>query len=194
MADEKIKLGFAICGSFCTFTRVISQMEILSRTYDIVPIMSENAYSTDTRFGKAADFQNEIKNICRKEIIHTVKAAEPIGPKKLIDMLIIAPCTGNTIAKLAAGIADSSVTLAAKAHLRNGRPLIIAVSSNDALAANAENIGKLLNRNNVFFVPFEQDDPFGKPRSLVAVMEKMPQTLEAAANGIQIQPIITGEN
>lgn len=194
MADEKIRLGFAMCGSFCTFTRVISQMEILSRTYDIVPIMSETAYSTDTRFGKAEDFQNEIKNICRREIIRTVKAAEPIGPKKLIDMLLIAPCTGNTIAKLAAGIADSSVTLAAKAHLRNGRPLIIAVSSNDALAANAENIGKLLNRNNVFFVPFEQDDPLGKPRSLVAVMEKMPQTLEAAAKGIQIQPIITGES
>lgn len=192
MADEKIRLGFALCGSFCTFTRTIAQMEILSREYDIQPIMSAAAYSTDTRFGKAADFQTEIKDICQREIIHTMKAAEPIGPKKLLDILLIAPCTGNTIAKLAAGIADSSVTLAAKAHLRNGRPLVIAVSSNDALAANAENIGRLLNRDNIYFVPFEQDDPKGKPRSLVAVMEKIPQTLRAALEKKQIQPIIAG--
>lgn len=192
MTDEKIKLGFAICGSFCTFTRTIAQMEILSRDYDILPIMSETAFSTDTRFGKAEDFQTEIRDICHKDIIHTIKAAEPIGPKKMIDILLIAPCTGNTIAKLASGIADSSVTLAAKAHMRNGKPIIIAVSSNDALAANAENIGKLLNRNNIYFVPFEQDDPTGKPRSLVAVMEKIPQTLKAAIHGNQIQPIIIG--
>ena len=154
--------------------------------------MSETAYSTDTRFGKAEDFRTEIRDICRNEIIHTVKAAEPIGPKKMLDILLIAPCTGNTIAKLASGIADSSVTLAAKAHMRNGRPVVIAVSSNDALAGNAENIGKLLNRNNVYFVPFEQDDPKGKPRSLVAVMEKIPQTLKDALEGKQTQPIVVG--
>ena len=192
MTDEKVRLGFAICGSFCTFTRTIAQMEILSRDYEILPIMSETAYSTDTRFGKAEDFRTEIRDICRNEIIHTVKAAEPIGPKKMLDILLIAPCTGNTIAKLASGIADSSVTLAAKAHMRNGRPIVIAVSSNDALAGNAENIGKLLNRNNVYFVPFEQDDPKGKPRSLVAVMEKIPQTLKDALEGKQIQPIVVG--
>ncbi|MBS5737553.1 MAG: dipicolinate synthase subunit B [Clostridiales bacterium] len=192
MTDEKVRLGFAICGSFCTFTRTIAQMEILSRDYEILPIMSETAYSTDTRFGKAEDFRTEIRDICRNEIIHTVKAAEPIGPKKMLDILLIAPCTGNTIAKLASGIADSSVTLAAKAHMRNGRPVVIAVSSNDALAGNAENIGKLLNRNNVYFVPFEQDDPKGKPRSLVAVMEKIPQTLKDALEGKQIQPIVVG--
>ncbi len=192
MTDEKVRLGFAICGSFCTFTRTIAQMEILSRDYEILPIMSETAYSTDTRFGKAEDFRTEIRDICRNEIIHTVKAAEPIGPKKMLDILLIAPCTGNTIAKLASGIADSSVTLAAKAHMRNGRPVVIAVSSNDALAGNAENIGKLLNRNNVYFVPFEQDDPKGKPRSLVAVMEKIPQTLKDALEGKQTQPIVVG--
>ncbi len=192
MTDEKVRLGFAICGSFCTFARTIAQMEILSRDYEILPIMSETAYSTDTRFGKAEDFRTEIRDICRNEIIHTVKAAEPIGPKKMLDILLIAPCTGNTIAKLASGIADSSVTLAAKAHMRNGRPVVIAVSSNDALAGNAENIGKLLNRNNVYFVPFEQDDPKGKPRSLVAVMEKIPQTLKDALEGKQTQPIVVG--
>ena len=192
MTDEKVRLGFAICGSFCTFTRTIAQMEILSRDYEILPIMSETAYSTDTRFGKAEDFRTEIRDICRNEIIHTVKAAEPIGPKKMLDILLIAPCTGNTIAKLASGIADSSVTLAAKAHMRNGRPVVIAVSSNDALGGNAENIGKLLNRNNVYFVPFEQDDPKGKPRSLVAVMEKIPQTLKDALEGKQTQPIVVG--
>lgn len=191
MENKKPRIGFALCGSFCTFTRTIAVLEKLARDYDIYPIMSEVAFSTDTRFGKSEDFRTQIKNICRREIIHTVKEAEPIGPKKMLDALIIAPCTGNTIAKLASGIADSSVTLSAKAHLRNGRPVIVAVSSNDALAANAENIGKLLNRENFYFVPFGQDDAEGKPRSLVAEMEKIPQTLALALNGIQIQPILS---
>ena len=187
---KNITVGYAFCGSFCTFTRTVAVLEKLARDYDIYPIMSEVAFSTDTRFGKSEDFRARIKNICRKEIIHTVKEAEPIGPKKMFDALVVAPCTGNTLAKLSSGIADSSVTLAAKAHLRNGRPVVVAVSSNDALAANAENLGRLLNRENFYFVPFGQDDAETKPRSLVAEMEKIPQTLSSALNGFQIQPIL----
>lgn len=186
---DKIRVGFALCGSFCTFSRTVTQLEKLAAEYDVLPIMSETAYSTDTRFGTAESFRKEIRDVCRKDIVHTISQAEPLGPKKLLDVLVIAPCTGNTLAKLASGIADSSVTLAAKAHLRNGRPVVVAVSSNDALAANAENVGKLLNRKNFYFVPFEQDDSEEKPRSLVAVMEKIPQTIEAALEGRQIQPV-----
>ena len=187
-------IGFALCGSFCTFKKVIPVMRSLTESgYTVIPVMSFNAFSLDTRFGKAEDFRREITQICGRDIISTLNAAEPIGPKKLLDALIIEPCTGNTLAKLASGIADTPVTLAAKSHLRNGRPLIIAVSTNDALAGAAKNIGALHNYRNVYFVPYSQDDSENKPTSVVARFEKTEETLEAALKGKQIQPVINSE-
>ncbi len=188
---SKANVGFAMCGSFCTFKKVIPQIEALvSLGYNVVPIMSQTAYSADTRFGKAEDFTEKIENITGKKIIHTIEGAEPIGPKKLLDALIIAPCTGNTIGKMANGITDTSVTLAAKAHLRNARPVIIAVSTNDALGASAKNIGLLMNSRNIYFVPMRQDDPENKPNSIVADFEKIPQTLEhVLTKGVQNEPL-----
>lgn len=184
-------IGFAVCGSFCTFKSVFEEIENLVKAgYDIVPIMSENAYSFDTRFGEAAFWQDEFKRITKKDIIHTIKDAEPIGPKKLLDALIIAPCTGNTLAKLSNGIADTSVTLAVKAHLRNARPVVIAVSTNDALANAGKNIGSLMNYKHTYFVPFRQDSFKNKPCSCVADFTLLEKTLENALNGIQIQPIL----
>lgn len=185
------RIGFAMCGSFCTFKRVLEQLEELCKTgAKLYPIMSETAYSTDTRFGTAESFRKRITQLCQREIISTVKEAEPIGPKELLDALIIAPCTGNTIAKISAGIADTSVTLAAKAHLRNQRPVIVAVSTNDGLAAAAKNIGCLLNRRNVYLVPFGQDDYIKKPSSLVADMSKIQETVSFALEGKQLQPVL----
>ena len=185
------RIGFALCGSFCTFDRVIGVMEQMTDAgMNVFPIMSETAAGTDTRFGGAADFRARIERACGRPVIRTLRDAEPIGPKKLLDVLVIAPCTGNTLGKLASGIADSAVTLAAKAHLRNERPVVIAVSTNDALAANAVNIGALMNRRNVYFVPMTQDDPAKKPRSVVACMERIPETAEAALAGLQLQPMI----
>ena len=159
-------IGFAICGSFCTFKSVFKEIEnLVEANYNVIPIMSENAYSFDTRFGEASFWQDEFKRITKKEIIHTIKDAEPIGPKKLLDALIIAPCTGNTLAKLSNGIADTSVTLAAKAHLRNARPVVIAVSTNDALSNAGKNIGSLMNYKHTYFVPFRQDSFKNKPTS-----------------------------
>lgn len=184
-------IGFAVCGSFCTFKSVFKEIENLVKAgYDIVPIMSENAYSFDTRFGEAAFWQDEFKRITKKDIIHTIKDAEPIGPKKLLDALIIAPCTGNTLAKLSNGIADTSVTLAVKAHLRNARPVVIAVSTNDALANAGKNIGSLMNYKHTYFVPFRQDSFKNKPCSCVADFTLLEKTLENALNGIQLQPIL----
>lgn len=186
-----IKAGFAVCGSFCTFSKIITQMETLKESgIDLYPIMSYNAYDIDTRFGKAKDFINTIENICGREIIHSLTGAEPIGPKKMIDALIIEPCTGNTLAKLAMGIADTPVTLAAKSNLRNGNPVIIAVSTNDALGNAAKNIGLLMNNKNIFFVPFRQDDCKNKPTSIVADFQKTKDTLLEALVGKQIQPIL----
>ncbi len=188
---KKTVVGFALSGSFCTFAKVVPEIEKLKENgYDIVPIMSQTAYSTDTRFGKASEFVSSIEDICQRKIIHTIYDAEPIGPKKLLDALIIAPCTGNTIAKLACGICDTSVTMAAKAHLRNGRPLIIAVSTNDGLAINMKNIGTLSATKNIFLVPYGQDDAFSKPTSLVADMRKIEDTLRYALEKKQIQPVL----
>ena len=156
----------------------------------IIPIMSETAYSTDTRFGACVDFRHQLEEITGEKILHTVFETEPIGPKKLLDALIIAPCTGNTLAKLAYGIADSAVTLAVKAHLRNERPVVLAVSTNDGLTGNSKNIGTLLNTKGYFFVPFGQDDPIKKEASLVANMEAIPETVAAVFEGKQIQPIL----
>jgi len=184
-------IGFALCGSFCTFARILPILkELKENGADIIPVMSETAYSTDTRFGTAQSFNEKIEEICGNEIIHTINGAEPIGPMKLFDVMVIAPCTGNTLAKIAHGITDTAVTMAAKAHLRNERPLVLAVSTNDALSSAAHNIGILLPRKNVYFVPFSQDDPIKKPRSAVADMERIPETLQKALEGKQIQPII----
>lgn len=184
-------IGFAICGSFCTFKSVFKEIENLtSLGYDVIPIMSENAFSFDTRFGEAKFWQDEFRRITNKDIIHTIKDAEPIGPKKLLDILVIAPCTGNTLAKLSNGISDTSVTLATKAHLRNARPLVIAVSTNDALSGAGKNIGNLLNYKNTYFVPFRQDSFKNKPCSCVADFTLLPKTIENALNGIQLQPIL----
>ncbi len=187
---DKITVGFALCGSFCTFEKAIRQIEELkNKGFEIIPIMSYNAYSTDTRFGNASEHVSRIEKICGKKIIATITDAEPIGPKKMLDILIIEPCTGNTIAKLAGGITDTPVTLAAKAHLRNERPLLIAVSTNDALSIAATNIGKLLNNKNVYFVPMNQDDSEKKPRSVVADFSKTHDAIIQAINHKQIQPI-----
>lgn len=188
---EKIRVGFALCGSFCTFSKVIPQMmQLTVEGYDVFPIMSETAFSTDTRFGTAESFIKKIHDITGHKIIHTITDAEPIGPKKMFDLLIIEPCTGNTLAKLANGIADSSVTMAAKSHLRNSRPLVIAVSTNDGLGVAAKNIGALQNCKNVFFVPYSQDDPIAKPNSLVAIFDKTSDTIKCALEYNQIQPVL----
>lgn len=185
-----MNVGFAMCGSYCTYSKVFPIMELLSRDYKVTPIFSEAAYTVDSRFGTAKEHIETAQEICGTELLHTLAQVEPIGPKKLFDILVIAPCTGNTLAKLAHGIADGPVTMATKSHLRNGRPVLVAVSTNDALAGAAENIGKLLARKHYYFVPFGQDDAYGKPTSMVADFTKIPQALDAALEGKQIQPVI----
>ena len=183
-------IGLAMCGSFCTFSRVLDAFEQLRADYDLVPVLSEASFKTDSRFGSAEAFRTRLEELCGRAAIHTIEDAEPIGPKKLLDALVIAPCTGNTLAKLAAGIADGPVTMAAKAHLRNERPLILAVSTNDALAVNAASIGTLLARRHCYFVPFGQDSAVKKPRSAVADFDLLPETIAAALAGEQLQPIL----
>jgi len=191
MDFSKITVGFAICGSFCTFGKVFPQIEKLKELgAKVIPIMSEVAYTTDTRFGKAEEHISKIEKITGEKIVSTITAAEPIGPKKMLDALVIAPCTGNTIAKMANGIADSSVTLAVKAHLRNKRPVVVGVSTNDGLGTNAKNIGTLANMKNIYMVPFLQDDCVEKENSLVADMSMIIPALEKAMEGCQIQPTI----
>lgn len=185
-----MNIGFAMCGSFCTFQNTFPVIEELSAQYNLIPILSFNACSIDSRFGTAQSHIQRLTEICGKAPLCTIAEVEPIGPKKLLDALIIAPCTGNTLSKLAHSIADTPVTMAAKSHLRNGSPILIAVSTNDALAGAAENIGKLLTRKHYFFVPFGQDDPQSKPTSLVADFKKIPQALTAALEGYQLQPIL----
>lgn len=185
-----MNIGFAMCGSFCTYSQVFPVMEIVASVNTVTPIFSHSAYTIDSRFGTASEHIEKAQSICGREVLHSIDQVEPIGPKKLLDALIIAPCTGNTLAKLAHSIADSPVTMAVKSHLRNSRPVIVAVSTNDALAGAAENIGKLLARKHFYFVPFGQDDPKGKPTSIVADFEKLPQTLELALEGKQLQPIL----
>lgn len=190
---EQVRVGFAFCGSFCTHAKAIEALEQVKAEYsDVTPIVSEVSAQLDTRFGCAHDFLREVERICDKRVISTIPGAEPIGPKGLLDVLVILPCTGNTLAKLAAGVADSTVTLAAKAHLRNARPLVLGVSTNDGLAAAAKNIGELMCRKNVYFVPFRQDDPQGKPTSLVARFDLVNATIAQALEGRQIQPVLLG--
>ncbi len=189
--NSNLVIGFAVTASFCTFKKVFPEISnIADEHIEVVPIMSENSYSTDTRFGTASEHIEFLEGATGNKVIHTIKDAEPIGPKKMLDALVIAPCTGNTLAKLANGIADTTVTLAAKSHLRNKRPIIIAVSSNDSLGNNAKNIGMLLNQKNIYFVPFAQDDCVNKENSIVAKMDLILPTLKCALEGKQIQPVL----
>ena len=193
MNHKELRVGFAFCGSFCTMSRALDALEqTAARFGPVTPIVSGTVASTDTRFGAAHDFMREMERICGCRVIDTVAGAEPIGPKGLLDVLVICPCTGNTLAKLAHGVTDSSVTMAAKAHLRNGKPLVLALATNDGLAGRAPNLGTMLNRKNVYFVPFGQDDWAGKPTSLVADFSQVPETVEAACRGEQIQPVLLG--
>ncbi len=185
-----VNIGFAFTGSFCTYAQVFPALKQVAERHNVIPIFSNSAYTIDSRFGTAQQHIRMAEDICGRPPIHSIEQAEPIGPKKLLDALIIAPCTGNTLAKLAHSIADTPVTMAAKSHLRNGRPVIVAISTNDALAGAAENIGRLLSRKHYYFVPFGQDNPGKKPTSMVADFSKIPETLDAALKGMQIQPIL----
>ncbi|WP_407385007.1 dipicolinate synthase subunit B [Ruminococcus sp.] len=192
---EKIKLGYAMTGSFCTLDKSIREMaRLAAQDYDVLPIMSENVYTVSTRFGKAQDIVTRVEDITRKSVIHTVSGSEPIGPRRMCDILLVAPCTGNTLSKIALGITDTPVTMAVKSQLRIGAPVVLCIASNDALGASAENIGKLLNRKNVYFVPLSQDDPQKKPNSLVSHFDQIPQALEEALKGRQLQPIFSSGN
>lgn len=183
-------IGFAMCGSYCTHKRALVELEgLVARGYEVLPILSENVASTDTRFGNARDLKRRLFEITGRDAVKTVVEAEPLGPTLKLDALVICPCTGNTLAKMAQGITDTAVSMAAKAHLRSNRTLVIALASNDALSSNLKNIATMLNRKNVFFVPMEQDDPKGKPHSLVASFELLVPTVEAAIEGRQLQKI-----
>ena len=185
-----MNIGFAMCGSLCTFDAVFPVMEAVAKEHTLIPILSNASCTIDSRFGTALEHIGRVAEICGRPPLCSIEAVEPIGPQKLLDALVIAPCTGNTLAKLAHSIADSPVTMAAKSHLRNGKPILLAISTNDALAGAAENIGKLLSRKHYYFVPFGQDDPFKKPTSIVADFSKLPDALALALEGKQIQPIL----
>ena len=190
---EHVRVGFAFCGSFCTWGAAMAALEQVAGRYgDVTHIVSETGAATDTRFGNAHDFMREMQRICDKRPIDSIRAAEPIGPRKLLDALVICPCTGNTLAKLAHGVTDGTVTMAAKAHLRNGRPLVLALATNDGLAASAPNVGTMLGRKGVFFVPFRQDDCYEKPTSLVSDFSLTGDTLALAMQGKQYQPLLLG--
>ena len=185
------RIGFVMTGSFCTFSKTIPKMkELVKKGADVLPIMSNHSYTLDTKFGKAQDFIDEVEEITGKKIIHTIQEAEPIGPKKLTDIMVVAPCSGNTMAKLANDIIDGGSTMAVKSHLRNDRPVVIGVSTNNGLGANLVNIGKLLIRKHYYFVPFKQDNPITKPRSIVYDFDYLIKTIEYALDGEQISPIL----
>ena len=185
-----MNIGFAMCGSFCTYNQVFPIMEKLCHSHCVTPIFSDAAHSVSTRFGTAQSHIQTASRICGRAPLHTITDVEPIGPQKLFDVLLLAPCTGNTLAKLAHSIADGPVTMAVKSHLRNGRPVLIAISTNDALGGAAENIGKLMGRKHYYFVPFQQDDAVGKPTSIVADFCQIPAAIESACNGVQLQPLM----
>ena len=187
---EKKRLGVALCGSYCTYEKLFAALPALRKDFDLIPIMSDAAAETDSRFGTAVDHIHRLMELTGHKVVTTIVEAEPLGPKQPLDALLIAPCTGNTLAKLAHGITDSAVTMAAKAHLRNGKPVVIAFSTNDGLSASAENIGKLLNRKQFYFVPFGQDDPEQKPFSLQADFSLLGDTVHAALENRQIQPVL----
>lgn len=188
---KNITVGYALCGSFCTLSHSLKVLEELSNCdINILPIMSQIVYSTDTRFGKADDIIKRVETLCGNPVIHTIAAAEPIGPKNLLDAIIVCPCTGNTASKIALGITDTPVTMAVKAHLRNNKPVILGLASNDALGATAKNIGLLHNTKNIYFVPYRQDDPLSKNNSLVCDFTLTVPTLQAALAGKQLEPVV----
>lgn len=182
-------LGFAMCGSFCTLSSAMEQLAALRERYSVLPVMSSNVYETDTRFGRAADFIEKAETLTGRKVLHTIVEAEPIGPKHLVDAMVVCPCTGNTLSKMALGITDTPVTMAVKSTLRVGLPVIICLASNDAIAASGQNAARLMNTKNVYFVPLRQDDPVKKPFSLVADFSLLGETIEAALSGRQLQPI-----
>ena len=188
--ENKTRLGLALCGSYCTYENLFQAAETLAESYDLIPIMSENAAETDTRFGTATQHIKRLMLLSGHKVVTTIAEAEPLGPKTPLDALLIAPCTGNTLAKLSHGITDTAVTMAAKAHLRNGRPVIIALSTNDGLSGSAENIARLLNRKHFYFVPFRQDAPHQKPFSLQSDFALLGETVKAAMEGRQLQPVL----
>lgn len=191
MDFEGVNIGYALTGSFCTFKETIEQIKkLVELKANVYPVFSFNSQNIDTRFGKAEDFMEKIENITGNKIIKTIEQAEPIGPKNFLDVFIIAPCTGNTLAKMNNGICDTPVLMASKAHIRNNKPVIIAISTNDALGANMENIGGMINKKNIYFVPFGQDDYIKKPKSIVAHFDKIPETIYNALKGQQLQPIL----
>ena len=191
MSLESVRVGFAITGSHCTIPKVLTQIEKLVKSGAIVtPIISNAVKNTDTRFGAASVVKEEIRRRTKNDLITTIREAEPIGPEKLFDIMIIAPCSGNTLAKLAMGITDTPVLMAAKAHLRNQKPLVLGISTNDGLSVNAKNLGLVLNMKNIYFVPFGQDNPKEKINSLMAHMHLINETLEQALKGRQIQPVL----
>lgn len=186
----KATIGFAMCGSFCTFSKAFEQMSALvSNGFDVIPIMSQNACSTDTRFGTAEEMVGRAEEISGKRVLSSIAEVEPIGPKRMCDLLIVSPCTGNTLAKLSLGVTDTSVTMAVKSHLRAQKPVLLCAATNDALGASAQNIGRLLNTKNIYFVPLRQDNPAQKPRSLVADFTRIPECAVAALAGRQVQPV-----
>lgn len=182
-------IGFAMCGSFCTFEKSLAQLEFLAQTYNILPLMSQTAYETDTRFGKAADWVARLEQAAGREVLHTLVQAEPIGPKGFVDAMVVCPCTGNTLSKIAAGITDTPVTMAVKSSLRIGIPVVLCCATNDAMAASGPNLLRLLNTKNVYLVPLRQDDPVKKPVSLVADFSLLPRTIALALEGRQLQPV-----
>lgn len=187
-----VRVGFALTGSFCTFDKAIEQMKLLvEHGYEVHPIMSLSARNIDTRFGQAQEFVDKIERICGREVLDTLVKVEPIGPHKMFDVLVIIPCTGNTLAKIANGITDTPVAMAVKSHLRNSRPVVLGVSTNDALSGSAKNIGLLLNTKHIYFLPMAQDDPQNKPRSVIAKFDLLEEAIKAALENRQIQPIYT---
>ena len=189
---ERKRLGLALCGSYCTYEKVLKEAEKLAADWDITAVMSETAACTDSRFGKAEDFIARLEELTGKPVMRTITAAERVGPERLFDVLLIAPCTGATLARLATGLTDTAVTMAAKSHLRNGRPVVLGISTNDGLAVSLRNLGDLNCRKNLYLVPFRQDNPFTKPNSLVADMNQIPAAVAAAAQGKQLQPVLLG--
>lgn len=191
---EKLKglrIGYALTGSFCTFEQSLAQAEkLISLGAELIPVMSENASSTDTRFGTAAQHIKRLSEICGRDVIISSSGAEPIGPEDMTDIMAVVPCTSNTAAKLAGSITDTAATMAVKSHLRSGKPVVLAIASNDSLLGSARNIGELFNRKNYYFVPMRQDDIIKKPASLVADFDMLPDVLEAALDGIQLRPMI----
>ena len=185
-----MKIGYCFTGSFCTFARSFRALEwLVADGHSIVPIMSENAFYTDTRFQKAEEFSARVESLCGKRIVNTIVDAEPLGPESPLDLLVVAPCTGNTLAKVASGITDTAATMAIKAHLRLDRPLVIALATNDAMSQNLANIATMLARKSVYFVPMLEDSPKGNPHSLVAEFELIPRVVESALKGEQLRPL-----